>query len=127
MNKNNTKNMESNPTKKRLWSQEENEQLLKAVKNNKTNAPLSQVFNEFAAQHNRPVGSVTQHYYHMTKDSSNAATMQVDKNVSNTKSVNKNTKTAQNNNDVTVMVKKIKKMPARAISSLAYIVNNMNV
>ena len=121
-----SKNTTENVNKKRLWTQEENAQLMKAAKN-KANVPLSQVFNEFAAKYNRPVGSVTQHYYQMVKENTEQPAQKPVqmKNPTPEKTQPKNK--TQQNNDITILVKKIKKMPARAISSLSYIVNNMQV
>lgn len=113
--------------KRMSWSEEENTELTKAV-NNRGDKSLSTVFAEFAAKYNRQPSSVTQHYYLMSKDSAKNNATHNKSNVP-TKGPHPAQKKATDKNDADIheLVKKIKKMPNRAIVSLSYIVNNMNV
>ena len=109
--------------KRMSWTEEENAELTKAV-SNRGDKSLSAVFAEFAAKYNRQPSSVTQHYYLMSKNN----VTQPKNNISAKAHQPVQKKTVDKNEaDIHELVKKIKKMPNRAIVSLSYIVNNMNV
>ena len=66
----NTVNTPANTMKTGRWSPAENEALLKAVSHKPAKTTMTEVFNQFGSSHNRAAGSVAQHYYQLSKESS---------------------------------------------------------
>lgn len=116
-------------TKRMSWSEKENTELLEGVKN-RGEKSLTAVFNDFSQKYSRPASSIAQHYYQMSKNntvkavnkkSSASAAIKTNEHTTTKKTANKD------NSEVNILIKKIRKMPNKAINSLSYIVNNMNV
>ena len=121
----NTINTPANTMKTGRWSPAENEALLKAVSHKPAKTTMTEVFNQFGSSHNRAAGSVAQHYYQLSKESSVVNKPEPKMSKNSTKAPAKQNKA--NPNDISSMVNKIKKMPTQAIRSLSYIVNSMQV